>query len=698
MRRKLFCILLTVMTVLFFMDFLGISLRQTGMDALVGKEGCFTGKVVKISTDSDKIKLEILIKSVNGQNKLISGKILVNYYGTIDKPWELYNEVIEFTCEVAEPSGMRNPHCFDYSKYLKSRGIRAVASITKIKVIPEHLTIKESYEKWLFMKRCMFENILEEPEKGIVVGVLFGDTTYMDEDVYEDFRNNGTAHILAVSGLHVGILYSLYKRFAGESGSKFSVVILVAMLFSYGVLSMWSPSVVRATLMIAMSITAKIFDLRYDMLTSMSAVGLILITVNPYVIFGAGFQMSFLAITSIAFIEPVIPDKIPGFLTTVLAVNIGLLPYQIYQFNYISLVSVAANLPIVFLAGYFVPAALISFVVYLICGNITWLEPLLEGMALMISRINQLSTLNGYGAIEVVRPPLWTMLITGGFIFFFSSETFAVMRLRREYKKICMCIAGILILVTACQVFTYSPLTNDDIVFVDVGQGDCMHIRSENKNILIDGGGSISYNVGKNTLKPYLLRNGAGKVDMALVTHEHTDHYKGIAELDEVFTIKAVMSKLTSGKRIQIDENVHIEVLWPERIDKDAGQDENSQCSVFMVHIKGYKVLITGDLDSEGERQLIKKYHGTDILKADILKIGHHGSKNSTCEEFLQEVMPEYAVIQVGKNNYGHPHTEVIEKCQKTDIIVLRNDYNGAVGFSFGKGEIHCHTMIKQKG
>ena len=157
------------------------------------------------------------------------------------------------------------------------------------------------------------------------------------------------------------------------------------------------------------------------------------------------------------------------------------------------------------------------------------------------------------------------------------------------------------------------------------------------------------------------------------------------------------LTGMTAGKALEISENLAIETLWPETIDAEAGQEENSQCSVFLVYFYEYKILVTGDLDEEGENSIINKYKGTDKLTSDVLKIGHHGSKYSTSQEFLDTVDPKYAVIQVGRNNYGHPAAEVIEKCQKKGIIVLRNDYNGAVGFSLKNDEIHCHRMIDRK-
>ena len=228
-----------------------------------------------------------------------------------------------------------------------------------------------------------------------------------------------------------------------------------------------------------------------------------------------------------------------------------------------------------------------------------------------------------------------------------------------------------------------------------MGQGDCIHIRSGRTDVLIDGGGSVNYNLGKKTLKPYLLKNGAWNVDLAIATHEHTDHIKGLNELCSVYPVKRMMTGLTAGTVIDVSKDVKIETLWPSEIPEEVGQEDNSMCSVFMVFYKEYKILVTGDLDEIGEKMMLAMYEGTDMLKADVLKIGHHGSSSSTSDAFLEVVRPTYAVIQTGKNNYGHPSPKIIEKCAKKGIIVYRNDYNGAVGFCFGKNGIKCHTALK---
>ena len=201
-------------------------------------------------------------------------------------------------------------------------------------------------------------------------------------------------------------------------------------------------------------------------------------------------------------------------------------------------------------------------------------------------------------------------------------------------------------------------------------------------DVLIDGGGSREFNTGKNTLKPYLLKNGAADLDLALATHEDTDHIRGLEELSECFKVKNFVTGSVKGDVFSLGKGVEIRTLWPEKLEASSGQ-ENENSSVFMVDYKGVRILVMGDLDMEGERQMIRRYAElgeTDLLKADVLAVGHHGSRYSTSWELLDAADPSLAVIQVGRNNYGHPSKEVLEKLRLRGITVLRNDISGAVG------------------
>lgn len=694
MRRKCFVFLMIVLLVLVYLHQAGVPLRTGEIFTDDEKEVEYIGKIVRIQEKSDKYSLRVKLLKRNGTEVSFREDVLLSYRGEVSCAEELLNTVIAFRAKFCDAQPARNPHCFNYRDYLKSCGIGKSASVNSLRLLQATYTPKEKYERFLYKARSEFLSGTGEEAKGIVAGVLFGDTTYLQEEVYDEFRSNGTAHILAVSGLHVGILYGIYKKIAGKRRSLAALLLLATMLFTYGTLSMWSTSALRAILMIGISTVGRYTDRRYDMLTGMSVAALILITQNPYVIFGSGFQMSFLAIASIAFFRPIIPRKIPESPAAAIAVNFGLLFYQADVFNYISLVSLIVNIPIIFLTGYFVPIALVGFAASIFGIYAAPLRAVTEGFALMLTKVNGLSTLGGFSSVDVPSLPKGVTIFLLCTLFFLASETFLIYRHRKEKKKIGAAFLLILSLSLVTEAFSYLEITHDQIVFVDVGQGDCIHLRAGRKNILIDGGGKIEYNTGKRTLKPYLLKNGTGKIDAALATHLHTDHYKGLTELQECMRVDRLYTEMTAGSTIKVTQNVQIETLWPLELKEENAQDENKNCSVFMIYYGNYKILVTGDLDSEGEREMIRYYGDSGRLRADVLKVGHHGSKTSTCEEFLKCVSPKIAVIQVGKNTYGHPAAETLERLEKQSCIILRNDRSGAIGLRFKKSKIQIHTVL----
>lgn len=260
-----------------------------------------------------------------------------------------------------------------------------------------------------------------------------------------------------------------------------------------------------------------------------------------------------------------------------------------------------------------------------------------------------------------------------------------------------------------------------DVIFVDVGQGDCIHVKTdEGKNYLIDGGGSTGYDTGSEVLKPYLLKNGVKHIDAAFVTHLHEDHYGGIRSLASEGMIESIgvyeanrlieervqsetnteLFYLHGGQKIRLGRDVYLEVLAPaEKSEEEYSKivseedDENAASLVFRLDYRGIRILITGDIDSASEEVLTEMYGNR--LKSDILKVPHHGSRYSSSEDFIAAVSPDVAVFQVGRNNYGHPDAEILRRYINAGVSVYRNDRNGAVGLDIKRdGKTEVMTML----
>ena len=409
-----------------------------------------------------------------------------------------------------------------------------------------------------------------------------------------------------------------------------------------------------------------------------------------------------------------------------LAVQTGTLPVIAYSYCRINPLSILINVPVILLASVLVPLCILMLMMEVVTGRVAAAGiDLAELISYAIVKVNHILSFGGSFSIRTAGPCAAAIIFIYMIVFGLATEWARVMLLRKELKAVLR--QGILFLMPLAMLFSclYDPISDDEIVFVSVGQGDCVHIRSEGHDVLIDGGGQSgygddekkqAYNVGKSILMPYLMHGGADAVDVALVTHLHADHYKGIEELSEVFPVGAVgipadyrasfpgnlngssSENTEKGQtansemkafyirpdtKIDISDDVSIDVIWPIEVSDEpiAADDPNEHNTVYMINYKGIKVMVTGDLLEADEQEMIEYYQGTETLDCDILKVAHHGSKSSSSEAFLDAAKPEIAVIQCGRNNfYGHPHQQTLERIEIRGIKVYRTDISGAIG------------------
>lgn len=658
--------------------------------------------------------------------------LLARYYGdeySVENPRVIPENTIEISGRLEKPAGRRNPGCFDYALYLKSMGIEMTMAAEKLTLCGTDA--RPSLRKSLYMVK---ERFLAELEKsagretaGLMRAILFGEKTGLEEDTLVEFQKNGTAHVLAVSGLHVGIIYGfLSMLWRWKKGCAFFVA-MTAFFLCYMVMASFSPSVVRAVFMVLLHSFAKLAHRRYDLSSAAFLVALLMLVKNPMQLFNTGFQMSFLAVLTLCLLLPIVKRFYSGLFSASLSVQLGLLPYMIYTFNYLSLASVFVNVPVIFLAGLIVPAGMCCLAFMIVFPPAFELvSALIFGLCRLMAAINAMTGIDGITVFRIASPSVWALALYYLLLLLLVSEEGRLMIMRKRKKT----VAGLAVLAVFCSFAFETAAGNSfkaaEAVFVDVGQGDCIHFRTEDGgNYLVDGGGSIRYDVGRKTLEPYLLKNGATAADGAFVTHLHTDHYRGIAELcregmvkklflyegcrvreDEICRETGLQKKdlvyLYQGQQITLAEDAQVQVLWPAResekryLEMAADEaDENMSCLVLRICVKNRSILVTGDVDEACLDELAKTW-GAGI-DSDILKVAHHGSKYSYSEAFAEAAFPQYAVFQVGKNNFGHPDKGVVENYIEKGIMIYRNDEDGAVGFDFAADGIRAMTTRGDK-
>lgn len=653
--------------------------------------------------------------------------------------------LVDITGNLQDPAGKRNPGCFDYSLYLRSQGITKTVFCDSIKVHPQR-GFRDAPFSYIRSRICKtretfidrLRNNTDPGTAAMMRAIMFGDKGELDEETLAIFQKNGTAHILAVSGLHIGIIYAfILKLWRGRRGWMFFGFNLVFFLM-YAVAAGFSPSVTRAVVMVLMHILAGIRGWRYDLSNAALAVGLFVILQNPYMMFNTGFQMSFLAVLTLVLVLPYLKRVYSGVFLASLAVQIGLGPYILYHFNYLSLLAVLINVPVVFLAGLIVPAGLVSMACGAaeipVCGAS---DEVIRKLCGLLQELNAAGQMDGMASIQIPSPPLWIMAAYYLILLLFATEEgrLALIRAKRKSRYVLNLLLVAAVFSAGFHAFASDGFGKCDMTFVDVGQGDCMHLRIDDKkksigknnvyNVLIDGGGRDSFDVGKKILCPYLLKNGVKSIDLAIVTHLHNDHYDGIRSLCRMGMVeklcvyegyKVVENKILEECKLDRDDLIYaaagdvlnlgdasFTMLAPQACSDseyvrlaESEEDENKKSLLIRTDYHDVSAMMTGDIGEDGEKDAMERQE-IKGMKCDILKIGHHGSKTSSCDAFLDAVHPSIAVIQVGEHNmYGHPAPDTLEKLALRNVPVYRNDLQGAVGIEIHRGKPKkVRTMIE---
>ncbi len=673
-----------------------------------------------VDEKEEKDYKNVYIIEIKSKDNLNNKRFIIN----LKKDNKLeYGDKISFSGEYIKPDGKRNYGGFDYSLYLKTQKIYGTFDIENYKIISKENGSK--IQKYIvqfknYVKSTLREN-LEKDEAELGIGIAIGDRSGISKEIENDFKNSNLTHMLAVSGSHftyiilaVGYVNKIIKR------NKMGKVIMIIVIILFMNLTGNTASVVRSGIMAIMMVLASLFHRRVDIWTSMAVAIIFQLISNPYIIFDVGLQLSYGGVIGIVLFNEKLTElftkyfnkkesKLKRNLITAISVtisaNIIIIPIMLLNFNTFSFSFVISNLLAGPLLGIAVIAIFALIFVSVILGEI--LEPAWMIINFIIKLLIEIAHYCADMPLSKIYLPTPNLFLACMFyicLFF--------IRFPEKIKKVKRLLPSMMIVIIILNL-TFPILTSRkkdlSINFIDVGQGDSTLIRVNNKNILIDGGGSSyssEWDVGEMTLLPYLLDRGIISLDYVIVSHFDSDHYQGLMYVIENIKVKNVVisslgqesnefrefMELVNKKNINTlnvkkgdvlkIKNASIEILYP---DNELINDnvKNNNALVFKFIWKDFSMLFTGDIEKLAEEKILKLYENNlEKLRCTVLKVAHHGSKTSSTQRFLEAVSPKIALIGVGKNNnFGHPNEGVIRRLKDINCKIYRTDEKGEICF-----------------
>lgn len=621
--------------------------------------------------DSDKNLYGTVIDYKKSKDKTtiwVKGKekVLVNYYSDINVS---YGNYIYVYGVFKKPKENGNFNLFNYKRYLLSNKINYVVTASNINVIKKNDNVFYTLKNNL-LKRIKSAN----RSKGYILAFLYADKSLIEKDIYTKYQKIGVSHLFAVSGMHVSLISIVLLKLLNKIKERKRYIIVSIFLSIYLFLTNFTISMVRATFQFILFFINKSFKLNIDNSNLVILLFSILVIINPYNIYNIGFLFSFIISFTLIRCSKLIKGK---FIIKSLKISLisffSSMPVLINNFFEVNFLGIILNIIYIPFVSYILfPLSLVT-VLFPSLDNILYMFiSYFEKITVFFSNIKFLS-------FSICKMNIFLIII------YYIIFIYILKRKKKLIYKIIIVIISLIFLINNGRI------VNNEVSILDVGQGDSSLIRLKNKNILIDTGGNINYDISKNILIPYFKSVGIKKIDYLVLTHGDYDHMGEAINLVENFKVEKVIFNCGLYNDL---ENKLIEVLDKKKIKyysciKELNIDnnkfhflqtkeydnENENSNVIYTELNGYKFMFMGDAGVEKEKDILEKYN---VSKIDVLKIGHHGSKTSSDKSFIDEINPKYSVISVGKNNrYGHPNKEVLNNLDNSKIY--RTDINGEI-------------------
>lgn len=622
-----------------------------------------------------------------------------------------YGQIISVSAVLEQPQTNRNQHQFNYKAYLKRKNIHYILRASS-------LSISDQFSPSILMRiqniRLKTISHLTENISPILspyfLALITGEKNGFSPEMYEVYQQMGVVHLLAISGLHVnlliGAIYFLLLKF-GITRERAVFCLLVFLPF-YVILTGANPPVIRAASMTALLLLSEKYATKWSSFSAICLSFILFFVLQPYVINEVGFQLSYVVSFGIILSSRQILTRQQNAFTKSLAISFVstimssvVMMYHFYSFSWVGIFLNLIYVPIFTIL--ILPGCLAVFVLSIFPTEIirfpeavlTFLIQLVEKLTYIFAKIPHQTIVTGRPS-----PVICVLIILTILIFFYQWQ-------KKKFPLgmfICFCLL--------CYLSSFN--FSGKVSFIDVGQGDSILIQLpyNQGDYLIDTGGQLPFKkeewakkrkpftIGGSTLAPVLKSKGISSLDKVIITHSDADHMEGLDDLQKNMTIKELIfakgaenkpimkealatmpnikkTIILAGAKWRSGKNT-FECLYPAK----SGEGGNDDSIVLKAILDDKVWLFTGDLEENGENKILNQ-----PIKADILKVGHHGSKTSSSKEFIQKVNPSFAVISCGlKNRFGHPHAETIGTLETAGVTILRTDLEGEIIYTFGKG------------
>lgn len=631
----------------------------------------------------------------------------------------------------------RNEGEFDFSLYEKTQGLSGSFRAEELSLLRDSAS---PWQRFLQSGKYFLSDSLSalypKEELGICKAVLLGESGELDAESRALFRESGAAHLLAISGLHLSILGTAsyeFFRFLGLS-QAYSGLFGGILILCYGILAGAHASILRALIMLLLHFLGRAAGRSYDMLSSLSLAFLLLLCFQPFLLFHAGFQLSFAALLPLSLPKGRRSRRLPhsrgqlqmllSLLLTALSgslrLSLFLIPLMLWHFFQFPLYGAALNLFLLPLLPYLLGSILLSLLFYslvllLPLPPLSFLASVFSGSGCFIlflwRKLCRLSLSLPFSLITLGRPRAerilfaYLLLFFLGFLRSLPEESGGKGRREKAPRAALRKLLSLLSLLFFFLLLLPERPKGLLISAIDVGQGDGFLLECKGKVMSVDCGSSSNEHFGEKVLEPFLLSKAVLTIDTALITHCDRDHLSGIEYLLSKSTQIRIRELVLPApaeedprygilKRLAVRRGCRIRYLkngdmlafpsslrccYPEN--NEPIEEANSHSIGMLLAYGNFRMLFTGDMPEEAEKKLLKNLRAAGALcDIDILKAAHHGSKYSSSEELLDSLRPEYALLSYGRGNrYGHPHRETLSRLEERDILPLKTGELGEI-------------------